>query len=84
MLTCETAYYVNMFQGSFGVISGWALIPLAYILVLILVELANRGNELPLNFGYLPVSVRWPAYMILLYISCMYLTQPSPFIYFQF
>jgi len=78
------AYYVNMFQGSFGAISGWALIPLAYILVLILVELANRGNELPLSFGYLPVSVRWPAYMMLLYLNCMYLTRPSPFIYFQF
>jgi alginate O-acetyltransferase complex protein AlgI len=79
------AYLGHMFSRSlFELPSGIFKANILLIIVLLVIEWVQRDKVHPLQFGKLPVYVRWLAYYILLFLILNKGGQQASFIYFQF
>ena len=82
-LTDGLQYMFNLFSKGIGPLPLLVLLPAVHICFLLIVEIAIRNIPLK-DTRTFPMIIRWPVYLVLLYMVCTYLVQPVPFIYFQF
>jgi len=78
------AYLTNMFTKTWISYPLGFIIPIPLIVILLLVEWAQRNTQYALQISFLPTPVRWTIYTVLAVMCIGFYEEKQTFIYFAF